>query len=546
MRAPESGSEAQGRRSDVEAGEEVHPARVRLALIGLVVLLLFGGFARTRLLLDSSPYVLHEDELIATTRGARMMESGDWNPRFFRYPSLTIYLTAVAFGTGHVIAGEAPSSETGELEPSYERPEIGLAPRFMLIGLSLATLVFVGFLAKKAFGSPALLFLAPLALLLSPRFLMMSWTYVNVDMVGAFVCSAALWLLFATRHRDHWLTRACLPGLMTGLAVGSKYYLGLIGLPAACLLFAGDRRHRLRNVVIIVAMTVIGFLISTPYCLLDPDFFVEQVKREIEHYSTGHTGAESDAGLAQLSYYLGRTWAEFGWGPCLFGLFGIAAGFRHKPRETALLLAFPLALLLFLSTQRVHFIRNFLSAYAIFPVFIAYGTVALWRIGSERIPGDGKAQRLILAILISVAFCLTAPLNRIRGSYSAAPDSRNRAVQWIEKNFAPGTIVVVADELMLDSRRLAERFDVRSESLGTLALAKLRAAARKKSSSVVLVLPELNKSVARDDLIRRPSSVQERKLDLLFRAGSHRVPRAEKRLLHLGNPSLEVRLLTAQ
>ena len=517
----------------------------RIALIGLVLLILFGGYARSRLLAESSPYVLHEDELIATRRGARMMETGDWNPRFFRYPSLTIYLTAVAFGTGHILQGEAPSAETGELEPTYERPKIGLAPRYMLIGLSLATLIFVGYLARSAFGSAALLFLAPLALSLSPRFLMMSWTYVNVDLVGAFICSGALALLFATRHRESWMTRACLPGLLTGLAVGAKYYLGLVGLPAACVILAARRKHFARNALIIVVMTLVGFLISTPYSLLDPEFFVEQVQREMEHYSSGHKGAEAEAGLAQVSYYLGRTWVEFGWGPCLFGLIGIVAGLRQKPRETALLLAFPLALLLFLSTQRVHFIRNFLSVYTLFPVFIAFGCLASWRTLLSFLPKSGTGARVFACALVLVAFILSAPRSRIRGSYGAAPDSRNRAVAWIEADRSPGSIVYVADELMLDTRRLEEDFEVKRGALAELSLTSLSRQAKQQSTSVVLVVPQLNANAARDDLARRPSSRAERKLTVLFRAGSKRVPRDKKRLLHLGDPELEIRQLLA-
>jgi len=545
MSTEKSENDAASRPSLASDGGASERRGARFALIGLVLLLLFGGIARSRLLLESSPYVLHEDELIATRRGARMMETGDWNPRFFRYPSLTIYLTAAAFGTGHLLQGEAPSAETGELEPTYERPEIGLAPRFMLSALSLATLAFVGFLAMRAFGSPALLFLAPLALSLSPRFLMMSWTYVNVDLVGAFVCTGALALLFATRHRESWVARAFLPGLLTGLAVGAKYYLGLIGLPAACLIIAARRKHFARNTLIIVAMTIVGFLISTPYSLLDPEFFVEQVQREMEHYSSGHKGAEAEAGLAQMSYYLGRTWAEFGWGPCLFGLIGIVAGFRQKPRETALLLAFPVALLLFLSTQRVHFIRNFLSVYTLFPVFIAFGCLASWRALLTLLPKSGTGTRVFACALVLVAFALTAPRSRIRGSYGAAPDSRNRAVEWIEANRAPGSIVYVADELMLDARRLEEDFEVKRGALAALPLTALSRQAKQKSTSAVLLVPELNANAARDDLVRRPSSRAERKLTVLFRAGSNRVPRGQKRLLHLGDPELEIRQLLA-
>jgi len=292
-------------------------------------------------------------------------------------------------------------------------------------------------------------------------------------------------------------------------------------------------------------MTIVGFLISTPFSLLDPDFFLEQVQREMDHYSSGHKGAEEEAGLAQVSYYLGRTWVEFGWGPCLFGLIGIVAGLRQRPRESMLLLAFPLALLLFLSTQRVHFIRNFLSVYTLFPVFIAFGCLASWRALLALLPKSGTSAKILIGAFVLVAFFLSAPRSRIRGSYGAAADSRNRAVEWIEANRSPGSIVYVADELMLDTRRLEEDFEVKRGALATLSLTALGRRAKQRSTSVVLVVPGLNASAARDDLVRRPSARAERKLKVLFRAGSSRVPREQKRLLHLGDPELEIRQLLA-
>ncbi|MFT5287722.1 MAG: hypothetical protein ACI8TQ_003910 [Planctomycetota bacterium] len=536
--------------SEIEPSESVDSApfrssTARWALLGLLVVLLFGGYARVRLLRNSSPYVLHEDELIATRRAASMLENGDWNPRFFRYPTLTIYLTAVSFGASHLVQGETVSTETGALEPIYERPEIGLASRYLMIGLSLATMVFVGALARRVFDSDAMLFLAPLCLLASPRFLMMSWTYVNVDLVGACVCTGALWLLFATRHRDSWLTRAALPGLLTGLAVGAKYYLGLIGLPAACVILASGRKHMARNITIVVVMTVIGFLISTPYSVLDTELFVSQVQREMDHYAGSHKGADAEPGLAQLLYYLGRTWDEFGWGPCLFGLVGIVAGLRRDARKTGLLLAFPIALLLFLSTQRVHFIRNFLSVYALFPAFIAFGVYATWRLSMAKLPDANALTKGLLAGVFVATFVLTAPFKLIWNSHTARADSRNQAVEWIQEHAARGTKVMIAEELMFDARALEKHFEVEFGPLVSLAKPSTINELSSLESPTLFVVPEVKRDSNLEKHFGRSTLRVLRRLDRSLQVGKHAIPRESKRLLHLGNPALEIRSTTS-
>ena len=529
-------------REEQRRDEALGQARERMpaaAVLALVLVLALAGFARVRLVLGSSPYVLHEDELIATSRAARMLETGDFNPAFYRYPSLTIYATAGAFATAHALQGEPVSAPNGTLAPNYERPEIALAGRLLLVGLSLGAMACIGLLASRAFSSPALLVLAPLVLALSPRFLLMSWAYVNVDLVGAFVCSAALAHLFHTRHRKSVLHRALLPGLLCGIAVGTKYYLGLVGLPAAIVLLGDRRRLGVRLVVIVVA-TLLGFLATTPYCLVDPAFFVDQVMFEVSHYQSGHRGAEGEPGLEQLLYYLGRTRAEFGLWPCVVGLVGIVAGVRRAPRATGLLLAFPLALLLFLSFQRVHFIRNFLSVYALFPIFIALGALSIWSLLAVRLPR--RAGGVVAFVLVSL-FAFGVPWPRVRSANLAAGDSRNGAVAWIEGHVSPGARVFVAQELMLDTRALEKRYEVTTGPLVSFVrpgMTELYAAER---PAPVFVVPQLSAGSSIGEHFGRAVRRQLQRLDERWSGGAHELPRKPPRLLHLGDPALEVRMV---
>jgi len=523
----------------------------RWAWLLLIAVAVVCTLPRVRAIQRTAPYPLHEDESLIMRRAARILNTGDWNPHFFKYPSLPIYLTVGAFAVGSALEG-APASDgrpIGRMScPYYEQPRIALAARYLFAGLSVLTMVLVGYAGYRALGEPALLVLAPAALALSSRYLMMSWSYLNVDLVGTFVCAAGVAFLFATRGRRDLLARAVVPGLIVGLATGSKYFLGLVGLPFALALLMDLRgRRRLAAGGLIVAFTLVGFLLSTPYSLLDSETFVRQVVFEIEHYQGGHRGAEGEPGLPQLAYYLGRTSKEYGLALCLVGLFGLVRAFRRDARSALLLCAFPLALLLFLSTQRVNFIRNALAIYALFPAFIAFGGLELARLlarGLRRawprgpLAGRGRAEAAgALAVLALLA--PSPPWPRIAVEYGRGKDSRRLAAEWIEANVPGGTKLVVAEELQLDARPLEERYSVETGAFASIVRPGMLQAYRSRGERPVFVLPRFEPGSKWNRLHGRLEPIMAR-LTELRRFGNNGLPVDPRLVVHMGQPRLAI------
>ena len=58
----------------------------------LLILLLVGFFTRFSGIMFGLPYLHHWDEPPVVRTAIRIMQSGDWNPHYFHYPSLLIYL----------------------------------------------------------------------------------------------------------------------------------------------------------------------------------------------------------------------------------------------------------------------------------------------------------------------------------------------------------------------------------------------------------------------------------------------------------------------
>ncbi len=457
----------------------------------LAIILIACGAVRLSFLERTLPYPLHFDEARLGRSAADMLRDGTANPQFFQYPSLPIYLTTGAFAVGLALDDPAPRTDPGDvglLVPYYTRPDVVRVARVLFIVLGVLAMGLAGVAAWLAFGEPALLLLVPLLMSLSNRFLLQSWTYLNVDIVGAFVCAGALAYFFATDERRSALHRAVLPGLLTGFAVGSKYYLGLVGLPFAIALLA-DRQHLVRRAALIVACTLVGFLLTTPYALLDRETFAGDVGFELAHYGGGHRrgGGTGDPGWPQLLYYAGQVRGEFGAAILAVAAVGTAAALRAAPRRTLLFLSFPLALLLFLCSQRVHFSRNLTSIHALLPALAGVGILTLVRIAARgpRSIGGGVRRGAIACVLVVGLLSALIPWRRVRDSYSVPLDARRKAVQWVLDEIEPGRPILISTELQVDVRPLLRRHPVALRTSQELLGGEL---ARIRGTGAVLVL----------------------------------------------------------
>ncbi|MFT5286998.1 MAG: 4-amino-4-deoxy-L-arabinose transferase-like glycosyltransferase [Planctomycetota bacterium] len=490
----------------------------------------------------TSPYPLQTDEALIMKRAAGMVERGDLSPHFFKYPTLPIYLTALAFATNQAQDEEGNAVIGRVSKPFYTYPEVPESARFLFAALSVLTVMLTGILAVRAFREPALLFIAPLLLLVSDRFLLQSWMYLNVDIIGAVVCLSAITTLFFTRERTNFWYRALLPGLFVGFAVGSKYYLGLVGLPFAIVLFDREQReHLTRNAIGIVLATIVAFLVTTPYALIDRDLFLTQVIFEIDHYSEGHVGGEGEPGIEQFLYYGGQLIKEFGVGGLGLMLYGLVIMWKRDRKAAILFLAFPVVLLLFLCTQRVHFPRNLTSIYALAPIAAGMGIVSL---AGARIRTSEQAWKRLMGPLVLIAVLVFGlPWQRVWTSYSVQIDSRKLALTWVEENVERDLKVYIADELQMDVSpfKLTEfegtRIRLIEKPLSDFVVPEMNQVYA--GQAVFFIVPELVPGTR----FARSFGEQMKPLEQLTTVaefGRNQVPRVTTRLIHMGNPRLQI------
>ncbi len=405
------------------------------------------------------PYIYHPDEPSYITISQQIYKSGDLNPHWFHFSSLLFYLNALAYwpfevvgkllgalhATGDILAPELQAMGTTRAP----MPAVVLLGRSVSLLFGLATVALAFAVGRLWRGDVRVGLLAAGLVAVAPT----AAKYSRLVVPDALVCFwvlATLWcalrVLRDGRLRDYVLT-----GLCVGLAASSKYNGALAGVwllaahalrgaplatatatPATLAARAPSRGwwhwldHRLATGL---ACCALGFIVATPYSLLDTRNFLDGVAFEFNHYSTGHPGMEGHA----FAWYLGHLAIT---GGALLPLAAYAAwrGWRERRADTLLVAAFPIAYLAFVSLFAVRNDRTILPALPALAILAAGSAVTLavrWR---------AVPPVAVLALLL-LAPPLAASLHD--GLAMARIDNRELARRWIDGNLPAGSRVAI-------------------------------------------------------------------------------------------------------
>ena len=413
------------------------------------------------------PYPRHNDEHYVLDIARDILITGDLNPHFFIYPSLPTYLSVATLYAGFVVFGESDGIETvadiGSTSfPYYTFPNIVWPTKLLFVAMSLAAMTLMGFVGYRFLKAPALLFLVPAIAVLSNLYFVQSQRYVNVDLAAAFfVCLLYFWC-FTTYDRQSLLHKAVVPGILAGLAAGSKYHLALGLLLPLTLLFLYPQKKRFLFLVVLSGVSFVTFLATTPYAVLDFPTFWSNMVWSAMHYSSGHPGYEGPVGLPQFLFYISALITDFGILASMLAVAGLLFTFKRDWRLATALLSVPVGLLLLFSTQTVHFLRNVLFVYLTFAWLVAIGIVSIWSLLVGAVgKSTGDRWKEVLITLGLAAICLWFfPTSRIADWMRIGPDSRNLATEWIETSIPPGSTLMVTPELSFSVKELETTYNI--------------------------------------------------------------------------------------
>jgi hypothetical protein len=416
--------------------------RSKLALLGIVGL---GLTLRLWTIGIGVPHNLEDDEPVIIQKALQIIKSGDFNPHFFDYGGLTIYLH-VAVASAKFIAG-AMNREWSSLDHVWEGDFV-LWTRTVTALLG-TLLIYVMYRAALCWGVAVALSTA-LLVAVHPH-LVRSSHFALTDIPLTLLVALTLWssLRAADDGRVRWFLIA---GLMAGLATATKYS-GAVALlmPWAA---AASPAVRPRSAAAIAATGAMlgGFLCAAPYSLLDLPSFLNSFATLAQHYNQPRPAMViADQYLTYVrnsfSLALGGWWNLLGWPAVLLsaaGLIWLVAKSRSRAEwsATAVLLVFPTVYFWLISHQSLVFARY---ALPIIPMLCLGVALAL----------DGLRTVIPWRRFHAVALLLVVMQPAVQAAWWDFDHRRvgteELVARWLEHNVPPG------DRILLETPRIRLR-----------------------------------------------------------------------------------------
>src|SRR3954454_3277997 len=404
------------------------------AYLVLYLLLVVGFVLRVHNNSYGLPYVYNVDEGSHFTARAVGMLGGDWNPHYFQNPSAFTYLAHFAiqlrFGNAAI--------DYFKLDPT----SIYVTTRTVAALLCMVGVVAIFWAGQRLWSTVTGL---AAAALLTFAFLPVTYSRIAVTDVGV-LAPVALSIVGSVRAwEDGRLRWWLLAGAAAGVAVGFKYTAGLVVLPlvvAAVAAAIRGGRAALGRVAVGAGVAALAALLA--FFVTNPYFFFEfsDVHRQLSAQATtagdfGKVGQNTTG----LPYYLGTLTWGIGWLAAFAALAGAVLELRRDLVRGLILVAFPLALLAYLSLQARFFSRWLLPAY---PVLILLAGAAIaqaaeaarglrWR---SAVPA---ALALLVAVVVAQGALADVRSMRVLGR----EDTRQSARTWLVDHYPPSLRVVI-------------------------------------------------------------------------------------------------------
>jgi len=395
------------------------------------------------------PWAFASDEGQSAVLAIRMAAEGDPNPRWFGHPGSTFfYPLAALFRIANAVeAGQSPLRH----DPGLAARVGGDPGRYFLLGrliavfFAVASLPLLYLIARRAYDTTTALVATWLASL-SPLALEHA-QMLRTDSAGLFFGLLALWL--SLRVLDHPGRKAhVVAGLALGAAIGTRYFLVTlvpILVLADALLWrrcagdAGARQRLIRASILGLGCVALGFVLSTPYFLLD----LPTVWQNLVHETRSeHIGADGLGFAGNLYWYLTEALpAALPDAALALAALGLVHVAWRRNVQALLAAASIITFLLAISTASLHWQRWLIQVLPLVALLAAGALVAIARALAQRV---STRRGVEIALVVAATALLSAgpALGYFRFALAQGkPSTRVAAREWMIANLAPGSTI---------------------------------------------------------------------------------------------------------
>jgi hypothetical protein len=429
----------------------VRRRRYRLGL--LLGIMLLGALLRfTGIRFGLSLEFARPDEERITAAALRIME-GDFDPHFFLYPTFFIYQTAAVSAllphTPHVAAELAV--EEAESSSGRDPRVVRLVARVLSATSGVLTIAVLCGAALELFSWRIAL---TAAALLAVAFLHVRDSHFGVtDVPATFVAVCAFWSAVRLASRGLSAGRIAAAGLLCGLAASTKYNLVFVAAPAMIAValqtarsWPNDRAATVRFLAIFTASLTVGFLVATPYSLLDrPGFLADFEEQRRAALGVDRSPILDDArrilsergwlhhAVFSLRYGVGLPM----WLSAVAGAVWLAFA---RPARAGLVLSFPLLFYAVMGTSTLAYARWVVPLVPFICLMAALWIAVMADAATRVLRTPGMATIVTMILTIAVA----APTASEAWAFDRLvqrTDARELGARWIEARHAAGATV---------------------------------------------------------------------------------------------------------
>ena len=405
--------------------------RVAPATIILVGIVLVGATARYWALGFGLPHTEARPDEARILNLAVRIANGDLNPHYFVYPTLYMYLVAGLLRLQAFAAGLGLGDIT-----RLPRTQFFVTGRCLTAALGSATILAVWAIGKRLRDTLTGLFAAGL---LALSFLHVRDShFATTDVPMVFGVMLSVLLLVASNGSWQSLVVA---GIVSGLATSLKYNAALlvtVGLfleAHSAIVRREPWRAGLYRSALFGLSMLGGFLVGTPFAIVDRQTFMAGIRFVGEHLSSGHVHdgqvlAVSNAPWVYASFMLP---AAVGWPIFVTGIAGLALLAWQKPRLGIAFVLFPAIYFVTASRGMTVLARYMLPVIPFLCIGAAYAVRLAVEPFRDRRLMAGVGTAAVVGLLLPSAI----PVVRL-DALLARPDNRLIVAKWIGEHVGAG------------------------------------------------------------------------------------------------------------